>query len=203
MSRRKPDPTPADDAAPPRIRPELTAAAVALDSITVHPRNYNNHEKLASLRESLTVNGQYRRVIVQRSTGYIVSGNGVWLAAQQLGWDTIAADLLELDDEQARRLLLVDNASASHDWDAEQTVELLGEGPLDGTGFTQTEYEDLLKSIDDASTLPAETAASTTKKMSSIVDTWSIIVDCDGEQQQRDLLEEFEGKGLRCRVYVM
>lgn len=151
MAGRKPAPAPA---AVEKILPELHSSIVDIDTVAPHPRNYNNHDKLASLRDSLTVNGQYRRIIAQACSGHIVAGNGVWLAAKELGWTRIAAERLDIDDDHARRLLLVDNASQSQDWDDEQLAELLAEGALAGTGITQDEYDKLLARLDSDATLP-------------------------------------------------
>lgn len=149
-------PAAAGDPAPEHIHPELAESVIALDSVSAHPRNYNRHEKLAALKESLTVNGQYRRIIVQKSSQHIVAGNGIWLAAQTLGWRRIAADVLDIDDERARRMLLVDNASQSQDFDEEQIIELLAEGELAGTGFTAEQYDEMVQSLADEAALPDE-----------------------------------------------
>ena len=75
---------------------------VSIDSLKEfegNPRKGN----VNALVESLTVNGQYRPIVVQTSTKKILAGNHLWKAAKQLGWKDILVtyvDLLALIEEQ-------------------------------------------------------------------------------------------------------
>jgi DNA modification methylase len=84
---------------------------VAINSLHPHPRNYRAHpvQQVAAIAESLRLHGQYRNVVVQASTGYILAGHGVVEAARSLGWTKVQAVFLEVDDAQALRLLVDDN----------------------------------------------------------------------------------------------
>ncbi len=66
---------------------------------------------VATLMESLEVNGQYRPIVVRRGTNEILAGNHTWKAAVELGWATVKVAFVDVDDEGARRIVLVDNRS--------------------------------------------------------------------------------------------
>jgi hypothetical protein len=76
-------------------------------------------------------------------------GNHLLEAAKRLGWSEISAVFLGVDDEEALRILLIDNrASDGADYDTAQLVELLGSLPsLEGTGFDGDELEKLLADL--------------------------------------------------------
>lgn len=117
-----------------------------IDSVHPHPRNANRGD-VEAIRESLRVHGQFRTIVVQKSTGNILAGNSTWAAAKAEGFAEIAAILLDVDDEQAVRILIADNrlAELGEGYDERLLAELLGSLPdLEGTGFEQDELEQIL-----------------------------------------------------------
>jgi hypothetical protein len=67
---------------------------------------------VGAISESLKAHGQYRPITYQKSTGRILAGNHTWKAAKALGWKEINASAIECDDEQALRILLIDNRTS-------------------------------------------------------------------------------------------
>ena len=90
---------------------DLTPTRVAPADLTPYPGN-PTHGDLDAIRESIQVNGFYEPVIVQKSTGYVVSGNHRVLAARDLELETNPALFLYLTDTEARRILIASNATA-------------------------------------------------------------------------------------------
>jgi len=91
--------------------------AVPIDTLTPHPLNPRQGD-IGAIHQSITANGFYGAVIVQKSTGYIIAGNHRWKAAQHAGMTTIPAHVIDVDDDRARRILLADNRTndlASYD----------------------------------------------------------------------------------------
>jgi hypothetical protein len=116
---------------------ELAIEFIGIDTVEQHPKNPRVHD-LDAIAGSLERFGQTKPIIVQKSTGYVVAGNGTRLAAKEkLGWDQIAAVLLEMDDETAEAYLAADNRTSDRaKYDSEQLLNLLeGIDDLDGTGF--------------------------------------------------------------------
>lgn len=95
----------------PRIAPALQALAVPLSSVELNPRNPRLGD-VQAIAASLNRFGQQKPIVVQASTRYIVAGNHLVRAAQTLGWTSIAANVVELDDATAIAYLLADNRTS-------------------------------------------------------------------------------------------
>jgi len=134
------------------IRPEIAALAVSIDSIEPHPSNIRQGD-IGAICQSLHHHGQYRPIVVQRSTGQILAGNHTYHAARSLGWPEIAATFVECDDDQALRILLVDNrANDLATYDDAALVDLLRQLAatdlgLDGTLFDGDALDQLITDI--------------------------------------------------------
>lgn len=135
------------------IREELAEHAIAIGSVTNHPRNVRQGD-IGAISQSLKDNGQYRPIVVQRSTGHVLAGNHTLKAAKALGWKEIAATFVDCDDDRALRILLADNRTndiATYDDNA--LAELLKELAstnlkLDGTLFDGDDLDDLIYKLE-------------------------------------------------------
>jgi hypothetical protein len=95
----------------PRIAQALRALVVPLSSIELHPRNPRVGD-VEAIAASLRRFGQQKPVVVQASTRFVVAGNHLVRAAQELGWSEIAANVVELDDATAIAYMLADNRTS-------------------------------------------------------------------------------------------
>lgn len=127
---------------------DLTPHDVPVSELILHPRNARDHD-LPTIKTSLETHGQYITVVRQASTGYVLKGNGTTAAAAELGWPTLSVVTLDVDDDQATRILLVDNrASDRGGYNDVALSELLASlDGLDGTGYVETDLTDLLNMI--------------------------------------------------------
>jgi hypothetical protein len=82
--------------------------AIPVSSISEHPENYNEGDTEAIAR-SLDKHGFYGAVLVQRSTGHVIAGNHRLRSAAAKGATTIPGFLLDVDDDEARRIMADDN----------------------------------------------------------------------------------------------
>lgn len=136
-----------------RYHPALEPLFVDIDSVRQHPENPNNGD-VEEIIESIDVNGMYRPIEVQASTAFIVAGNTTWEACKAHQAKVIPVIGLDIDDDHARRIVLVDNKSAEHArrdpaLEKEMLDKLIGtaEDPeeikraLLGTGYTERELE--------------------------------------------------------------
>lgn len=94
----------------PRILPGETKV-VAVDSLREHPENYR-HGDVGAISESLGVHGQYKPVLVQKSTNRVIAGNHTLKSARATGMTEIEARIIDVDDEEALRILIVDNRAS-------------------------------------------------------------------------------------------
>jgi ParB-like chromosome segregation protein Spo0J len=160
---------------------------------------------LAAIAQSLKSHGQYRAIIVQAVNpdkpelgGTILAGNHTYLAAtQKLEYASIRADVIDCDDIQARKIVLVDNRlsdKATYDQDAlARLVDMAAEdGGLDGTGFSDS---DLAKLLGESEPVDAP--------IDSDLDVlYGVTVQCDDEDQQTELLERLSGEGFTVRAMM-
>ena len=157
----------------------LATLNLPIDKLETYPGNPRKGD-VEVIAESLLTNEQYRAVVVQAADpdrpengGTVLAGNHTFIAAQQLGWSTIRAELHNVNDERARRIVLVDNRSADlGSYDERILAELLAEQEdLTGTGYTsediasleaklaeeeEVEFPELSNDPDDDSPTPPE-----------------------------------------------
>lgn len=131
------------------IREEIAHLAQPITDFTTHPKNVRQGD-VGAITQSLEAHGQYRPIVVQRSTGHILAGNHTYLAAKSLGWEQIAATFVDCDEEQAIKILLVDNrANDLAMYDDRKLADLLKDlaatsAGLDGSLFSGDDLDDLL-----------------------------------------------------------
>ena len=143
------------------IRPEIQSLATPITQLKPHPQNVRQGD-VGAISLSLEQHGQYRPIVVQQSTGFILAGNHTYKAAKALKWKDIAATYVDVDDEQALRILLIDNrANDLASYDDSALVEMLKalmdtELKLDGTGFDPSDLDQLLKDLEMETGNPIE-----------------------------------------------
>lgn len=124
---------------------------VDVSTLSLHPDNARKGN-IERLEESIRVNGFYGALVVQRSSNHIVVGNHRYQAAVNLGLTELPVLYVDVDDNEARRLLLVDNRSNDlASYDDQMLLELLkltqDETGLEGTGYTDVDLADLERLI--------------------------------------------------------
>jgi hypothetical protein len=125
----------------------LAGLVVPVSGLRGHPRNPRRGD-LGAVKASLRRHGQYRPVVANRD-GTVLAGNHVLRAACELGWDRLAVTFVDLSEEEALRVVLVDNRSSDlAGYDDELLAELLsGLGDLSGTGFDGQALDELLADV--------------------------------------------------------
>src|SRR5690348_10113187 len=115
---------------------------MALSELRNHPENPRRGD-VEAIAHSVEVNGFYGALVVQASTGYVLAGNHRLEVLREQGAKKAPVLLLDVDDEQARKILTNDNAASDRaTWDEAQLAELLsGLDDLDGSGFTDEDLD--------------------------------------------------------------
>lgn len=130
---------------PVRVHPTLDKLTIRLDKL--RPRKGNPRRgNIDAIAESLERNGQYRPVVVNKPTGEILAGNHTYAAAKRLGWTHIAATFVDVDEDQAARIVLADNRTGDlGDYDDTLLLDMLKDldGDLIGTGYNQDDVDAL------------------------------------------------------------
>jgi ParB-like chromosome segregation protein Spo0J len=182
---------------------EQTWETVPITRLRLHPRNPRSGD-LAALRESLDAHGFFGAIIAQKSTGFILVGNHRFRAACQRNAESLPVLWIDCDEDTALRILLADNrVSDRAQYDNDGLAEILQQlsqetGTLLGTGYSESDLSELLAELDSLDT-KSESADDQTHEL---IERVQIVIDCDSEDQQRDLLERFSREGLRCRALM-
>ena len=143
---------------------DLRTHLVPLAAVSPHPANPKDHD-LGAIASSLARFGQQQPILVQRSTGWIVAGNGRWEAVPMVAeleaaldvgpgapWTHIAAVFTEMDDLTAKAYALADNRTHDlggyhEDRLAALLAELVPAGGLLATGYDPEDLDALLASL--------------------------------------------------------
>jgi len=140
----------------------LVVRRVALDSLHPDPANARLHDdrNLEAIRGSLARFGQQKPIVVD-SNGVIRAGNGTYLAAKALGWETIDVVRTDLAGLEAAAFAIADNRTSDLSaFDDAALATLLKslqlEDALDGVGFSQEEIDDLLAAVEADNATPGE-----------------------------------------------
>lgn len=124
-------------------------ATVGIGEVKPYPGNARRGD-IDGIRGSLRENDQYKDITVQESTGYIIAGNHTWLSAQAEGRLTIDVAYIDVDDERARKINLVDNKTNDDaTYDPNELARMLEalNGDYTGTGFDQTDLDKMLDKL--------------------------------------------------------
>ena len=119
------------------------------------PKNARKHNKknIDLICKSLKEFDQYKNIVVQKSTGKIIAGNGTYQAAKVLGWDEIECNVVDIPDDKATAMAVVDNRSTDlSSWDNDvlgSVLDGLSSDDLEVTGFDDKDIEKLLKAGSD------------------------------------------------------
>jgi DNA modification methylase len=156
----------------------LTAEQVPADSLVPYPGNPRRGD-VNVIRESLRTLGQYKPLVVQRSTRHVLAGNHTLQALIAEGRSSVSVVFVDADDESAARIVAVDNRSSdAATFDNAELVALLQSLPdLTATGYASADLDALLASLvppekfpvvsdpDEAPPLPVE-------PVSKVGDVW-------------------------------
>ena len=163
---------------------ELESLAIPIDSVKLDERNARQHPEanLDAIRRSLEHYGQRKPIVVRQQDMIIEAGNGLWMAARELGWDKVAAVMVEDDPTDATGYAIMDNQSALlAEWDFPVLKDLLEEQDtgafnMDLTGFDQGAMADLMTQFHQPSegNIEDDEIPEPTESISKRGDLWSL-----------------------------
>lgn len=165
---------------------------VATSALRLHPDNPNEGD-VGAITESIATNGFYGALIVQRSTGYVIAGNHRLIAAVDQGIDTVPVIWLDVDDEQAARLLVADNRLTRIGMFVDEPLKriltnlAMTEVGLAGTGFDGDDLDDMMREAAE----PLER---------NRIKRFKVSVRCDDADHQAEVLNQLLGLGLDAKA---
>lgn len=134
--------------------PNLKVETFKISDLSTYHKNPRRGD-VDAIAESLKARGQYRPIVVNIGTHAshdyeILAGNHTYLAAKKLGWKTIQATTVDVDDDQAAQIVLADNRLADFGgYDDETLSALLSDvSSLDGLGWSQDDVDELAAALE-------------------------------------------------------
>ena len=126
---------------------KLAVQTFKMDELALYHRN-PRRGNVDEIAKSLRKRDQYRPIVVNIGThasyrNEILAGNHTYLAAKKLGWGTIQATTVDVDDDETAQIVLADNRLADlGEYDEDDLNSLLQSvDDLEGTGYSD---EDLM-----------------------------------------------------------
>lgn len=129
-----------------------------IGQVYADPMNYRKHppEQLSQLASSLKKRGFRKPIVVQKSTGMVIAGHGLLMAAQLIGLQKVVVAPWDCSDHEARSYLVADNELSRLAVDDDEMLNTLlaelaeaagsAEDLIDeGIGF---EFDELIERID-------------------------------------------------------
>lgn len=175
----------------------LDALRVPVDGLEHYPGNARRGD-VDLIVSSLRRLGQYRPVVVNSRTHQVLAGNHTLRAARELGWSEIAATFVDVDDDTAARINLVDNrANDRGDYDEALLAEQLRAlDDLDATGYDPHDLDEMLSRLDGGTSEPDE--ADTSPQLGDV--EYRLVIVCSDEHEQAEWLGRLQAEGLNVQA---
>lgn len=169
--------------------------SMTISSLTAYPTNPRRGD-IDAIALSLHAHGQYRPIVVQASTKFVLAGNHTLKAAKKLGWKKIKAVVVDVDEDTAKKIVLADNRLTDLAGYNEPLLKsLLSALPeLEGTGFTQSEVEALDRLISGDQKEPIASSGNLKDDPEVKIAAWRFTVEQDAYDAWKEQLYEEYGK---------
>ncbi len=190
------------------MEPERMGATkvVPLDSLSFDAKNARRHGKanLKAIKASLIEFGQVMPLVVEKGTGRVIGGNGTLRAMRSLKWTEAA--VVEVDEHDARATALgiaLNRTGELAEWDDARLAEALKEQAFDfdmeAMGWADADLRKLLgKKLD----IPDEDDGDDAAKAGADGLRYRIVIDCEGEEHQAELVARLEQEGLKVQPLI-
>lgn len=136
------------------IADQLRGLAIPVKDLTLDPANARKHSErnLQAITQSLKRFGQRQPIVVQKQGMIVRAGNGRVMAAKELGWEHVAAVVVDEANIDAVAYAIADNRTAElAEWDDTALAAVLDElrnaDMLDDVGYSSKELDRLLDDI--------------------------------------------------------
>ena len=171
-----------------------------LHSAEYNPRQISD-SALQGLENSIERFGLVQPIVWNKQTGNVVGGHQRIKALQKMGKTEAPVIVVDLSEPEEKALnVTMNNPAIQGEFTGDLSI-LLDEIKIDmpELDFSALNMDDLgltkILNDDDNST------ARDRKELTMSSDyQYSVIIDCDDETHQAELLNELEGRGLKCRL---
>jgi ParB-like chromosome segregation protein Spo0J len=189
------------------ILPDLEPLCVPIGNVSPLPGNPRKGD-VKAIREAIKKFGVHKPIVVRQTginekgekTGTVLAGNHTLVALRSMPTDRVPVVWVDDDENTARGRALADNRVGElGDMDNDLLVEMLSFVTDDpdlfaATGYTQADIDKLLDAGEADMPGGDETG--------QIHDAWAVLVTCESEDQQVEILERLQAEGLTVRAMV-
>jgi ParB-like chromosome segregation protein Spo0J len=171
--------------------------SLPIDRIHADPANARRHPQrnLDAIMSSLARFGQQKPIVIDEKN-ICRAGNGTLAAAKALGWKTINVVRTQLAGIEATAFGIADNRTAElAEWDTDVLKQFLADPTIGDLSFTAEELAALGAVSEN---LPPGEEASV-----DLADGYQVVIDCDDEDEQREVYERLKSEGYTCRLMVL
>ncbi|HEX4124251.1 MAG TPA: ParB N-terminal domain-containing protein [Tepidisphaeraceae bacterium] len=175
----------------------MTIETLPIDQVHADPANARRHPQrnLDAIMNSLARFGQQKPIVIDERN-ICRAGNGTLAAAKALGWKTINIVRTQLAGTEATAFGIADNRTAElAEWDTDVLKQFLADPNIGDLSFTPDELKALgavEENLPDTDPAPIDLA-----------DGYQVVVDCDDEEEQREVYERLKSEGYTCRLMVL
>lgn len=172
------------------------APLIDIHAVREHPDNTRQGDTGAVV-EAIKAHGFYGQIEVNATNGYTVMGNTRLRAMLALGCKEIPADVRPLTEREERENLISDNrtsdlASYDEQGHADFLAAMAAEpAGLDGTGWSGDELDDFRSALQRTQNRPL--GEPTAHSLSGLA--YRIVITCNGEREQQELLDRLQSEG--------
>lgn len=166
-----------------------------LAELKEHPENPRQGD-VGAIHTSVEANGWYGALTVQKSTGYILTGNHRKKERVARGMTRVPIIELDVDDATALRILLGDNRTADlASYDDAKLLELLQREAerdnLAGTGYDGDDVDDLARLLADPEPKPEPPTRGLSGE-GAVAEAWKLIEAVVWEMMPSEWVEKAE-----------
>lgn len=173
----------------------------APDQLLANPKNFRRHPRHQqdALRGVLEEVGWVQEVIVNTTTGHLVDGHLRVELALRDGAASVPVKYVSLSESEEALILATLDPIAALAYADKDTLDALLRDVSTGDAAVQQMLAEL---AEREGVIPAGGAdgLDTDSQLGDL--RYQIIVACDSESHQRELLERFEAEGLSCRALI-
>lgn len=170
-----------------------------------HPLNFRTHpgDQRRDVSELLTKIGQVSPLIVRRlPDGSLVLIDG-HLRADIADDKLILVAITDLTEEEANIVLAMLDYTASQATINPELVKILAENTRSSSILPPIVWDGWSTAMSmQVKSQGARDLGACDDRQVQIPSQWSVIAECDNEQSQKDLFEEFTRRGIKCRLLI-
>jgi hypothetical protein len=189
----------------------LQKLAVPIAQLHPDPENVRRHPErnIEAIQASMERFGQQAPVVyvVRRGKKVIIKGNGMLAAAKALHWAYLAAVESGLKEREAMAFAIADNRTGElSDWDEKLLASQLAEldsVDLTAVGFTDAEYQELLKVGTPEAGEGEEGEEAKPKRSKSLGELFAVTVECKNDRDQLAFYRRMQKEGRKCKLCVL